>query len=102
MAEQAFRIAWDYLVSSGYEDCVPHQVAVVGFINEQIDRGVQHKLVLANKAISAFEKAKAEFTSQAWGAASQWSPDWLWEWDKHLSEIALDVAIAGGACGRLH
>ena len=21
-------------------------------------------------------------------------PDWLWEWDKHLSEIALDVAIS--------
>ncbi len=64
-AESAFKIAWDYLLCSGYEDCVPHQVAVVGYINEQIDRGVKHKLILANKAIAAFEKAKAEFASQA-------------------------------------
>lgn len=63
VAEQAFRIAWDYLVGSGYEDCVPHQVAVVGYINEQLERGVTHKLVLANKAIIAFERAKAEFAS---------------------------------------
>lgn len=61
VAERAFQIAWDYLLRCGYEDCVPHQVAVVGYINEQIDRGVTHKLILANKAISAFEKAKAEF-----------------------------------------
>ena len=65
VAESAFKIAWEYLVRSGYEDCVPHQVAVVGYINEQIDRGVKHKLILANKAIAAFEKAKAEFASQA-------------------------------------
>lgn len=70
VAEQAFRIAWDYLVRCGYEDCVPHQVAVVGYINEQIDRGVRHKLALANKAISAFEKAKAEFAGQTWGAGA--------------------------------
>lgn len=59
-AESAFRIAWDYLVGSGYEDCVPHQAAVVGYINEQIERGVTHKLILANKAIAAFERARAE------------------------------------------
>jgi hypothetical protein len=71
VAEQAFRIAWDYLVCSGYEDCVPHQVAVVGYINEQIDRGVRHKLILANRAIAAFAKAKAEFAGQAaWGAGA--------------------------------
>ena len=70
VAEQAFRIAWDYLLRCGYEDCVPHQVAVVGYVNEQIDRGVRHKLVLANKAIAAFEKAKAEFASQACGASA--------------------------------
>jgi hypothetical protein len=57
-------------VCSGYEDCVPHQVAVVGYINEQIDRGVRHKLVLANKAIAAFEKVKAEFASEVWGAGA--------------------------------
>lgn len=68
VAESAFKIAWDYLVCSGYEDCVPHQVAVVGYINEQIDRGVKHKLILANKAIAAFEKAKAEFAGQGAGA----------------------------------
>lgn len=70
-AESAFRIAWEYLVCSGYEDCVPHQVAVVGYINEQIDRGVKHKLILANKAIAAFERAKAEFASQTSTSQSQ-------------------------------
>jgi hypothetical protein len=69
-AEQAFKIAWEYLIRCGYEDCVPHQVAVVGYINEQIERGVRHQLVLANKAITAFEKAKAEFAGEAWGAGA--------------------------------
>jgi hypothetical protein len=74
VAEQAFRIAWEYLVRCGYEDCVPHQVAVVGYINEQIEHGVRHKLVLANKAITAFQAArerdKAEFAGEAWGQSA--------------------------------
>lgn len=61
LAEIAFRIAWDYLLGSGYEDCIGHQVAVVGYINDSIDRGVRHKLIIANRAIAAFERAKAEF-----------------------------------------
>ena len=62
LAEAAFRIAWDYLLGTGYEDCIGHQVAVVSYINDGIDRGIRHKLIIANRAITAFEKAKAEFT----------------------------------------
>jgi hypothetical protein len=60
LAESAFRIAWDYLLGTGYEDSAGHQVAVVGYINDAIDRGVRHKLIIANRAITDFQRAKAE------------------------------------------
>jgi Xaa-Pro aminopeptidase len=63
LAESAFRIAWDYLLGTGYEDCIGHQVAVVSYVNDAIERGVRHKLIIANRAINAFEKAKAEYVS---------------------------------------
>ena len=61
LAESAFRIAWDYLLGTGYEDCIGHQVAVVSYVNDAIERGVRHKLIIANRAINAFQKAKADF-----------------------------------------
>ena len=64
VVEQAYEIAWAYLVRRGYEDCMPHKVAVVGHLNEAIERGANHKLVLANRAIVAFEKAKAELEGE--------------------------------------
>jgi hypothetical protein len=70
LAESAFRIAWDYLLGSGYEDCIGHQVAVVSYINDLIERGVRHKLIIANRAINAFEKAKAEFSMPRVGAVA--------------------------------
>jgi hypothetical protein len=70
LAEQAFRIAWDYLLGTGYEDCIGHQVAVVSYINDAIERGVRHKLIIANRAISAFERAKAEFAAMRAGAVA--------------------------------
>ena len=70
LAETAFRIAWDYLLGTGYEDCIGHQVAVVSYINDAIERGVRHKLIIANRAISAFEKAKAEFSMPRVGAVA--------------------------------
>jgi hypothetical protein len=70
LADSAFRIAWDYLLGSGYEDCIGHQVAVVSYINDAIERGVRHKLVIANRAITAFERAKAEFAAMRHGAVA--------------------------------
>ena len=70
LAEQAFRIAWDYLLGTGHEDCIGHQVAVVSYINDAIERGVRHKLIIANRAIGAFEKAKAEYASKRAGAVA--------------------------------
>jgi hypothetical protein len=67
LAESAFRIAWDYLLGTGYEDSIGHKVAVVGYINEAIERGVHHKLIIANRAINAFETAKAEFAQMRAG-----------------------------------
>ena len=61
LAEQAFRIAWDYLCGTGYEDCIGHKVAVVSYVNDAIERGVRHKLIIANRAINSFQRAKAEF-----------------------------------------
>ena len=60
LAESAFRIAWDYLLGTGYEDCIGHKVAVAGYVNDAIEHGVRHKLIIANRAITAFETAKAE------------------------------------------
>jgi hypothetical protein len=68
LAESAFRIAWDYLLGTGYDDCIGHQVAVVSYINDAIERGARHKLIIANRAICAFERAKAEFAAMRQGA----------------------------------
>jgi hypothetical protein len=70
LAESAFRIAWDYLLGTGYEDSIGHQVAVVSYINDAIEHGVRHKLIIANRAISAFERAKAEFAAMRQGAVA--------------------------------
>lgn len=67
LAESAFRIAWDYLLRTGYEDSIGHKVAVVSYINDAIERGVRHKLIIANRAINAFETAKAEFAQMRAG-----------------------------------
>ena len=67
LAESAFRIAWDYLLGTGYEDSAGHQVAVVGYINDAIDRGVRHKLIIANRAITDFQRAKADFAAMQAG-----------------------------------
>ena len=60
LAGSAFNIAWDYLLGTGYEDCIGHKVAVASYVNDAIERGVRHKLIIANRAITAFETAKAE------------------------------------------
>lgn len=70
LAETAYKIAWDYLLGTGHEDCIGHQVAVVSYINDAIERGIRHKLIIANRAISAFEKARAEYASPSEGATA--------------------------------
>lgn len=64
LAEAAFRIAWPYLVGTGYEDCISHQVAVTSYINDLMERGMRNKLLIANRAIALFAVAKAQFSEQ--------------------------------------
>lgn len=63
LADAAFDIAWPYLVGSGYEDCVSHQVAVTSYINHLLECGVRNRLVIANRAIAMFVAAKARFSA---------------------------------------
>ena len=64
LAEAAFDIAWPYLIGTGYEDCVSHQVAVTSYINDIMERGVRNRMVIANRAIDRFVSAKAQFSAQ--------------------------------------
>lgn len=64
LAEAAFDIAWPYLVGTGFEDCVSHQVAVTSYINDLMERGVRNRMVIANRAINLFTAAKAQFAEQ--------------------------------------
>lgn len=64
LAEAAFDIAWPYLVGTGYEDCISHQVAVTSYINDLMERGVRNRMLIANRAIDLFMAAKAQFSAE--------------------------------------
>jgi hypothetical protein len=67
VVEEAHTIAWDFLKRSGaVRDEYQAQVFLAKEIMTLLDKGVRHKIKLANLAIAAFEKA---YLSQPFKAA---------------------------------
>ena len=58
LVETSFRIAWDYLEGAGeLEDSAP---LLLDVIETMIMQGERRRLLIANKAISAYQRARAE------------------------------------------
>jgi len=55
--DEAYAIAWDYLVRSGQvKDEGPARAVLCQLLFGLWDKGVAHRILLANRAISAFER----------------------------------------------
>lgn len=61
LVETSFRIAWDYLEGAGeLEDYHMAARLLLDVIETMIMQGERRRLLIANKAISAYQRARAE------------------------------------------
>jgi hypothetical protein len=61
LVETSFRIAWDYLEGAGeLEDYHMEARLLLDVIETMIMQGERRRLLIANKAISAYQRARAE------------------------------------------
>ena len=61
LVETSFRIAWDYLEGAGeLEDYHMAARLLLDTIETMIRQGERRRLLIANKAISAYQRARAE------------------------------------------
>ena len=61
LVETSFRIAWDYLEGAGeLEDYHMAARLLLDAIETMIMQGERRRLLIANKAISAYQRARAE------------------------------------------
>ena len=61
LVETSFRIAWDYLEGAGeLEDYHMAARLLLDVIETMIMQGDRRRLLIANKAISAYQRARAE------------------------------------------
>lgn len=57
-AEEAFSIAWTFILNThDVVDAFAAQAFIANEIARQLERGERHKILLANRAIAAYERA---------------------------------------------